>query len=163
MLIGKSYIIFCFAVVFSAKLIGQEEKVFEIKIAREVNSENKIESFIEIRDSVIAFIELLKERWGEEPENNGIIEWKNVNIDSIEGKIQVKLYHFIVKQGEPLIKTVTVSKKTKQNEIRVIRLRFLQKQNDLLSSIKLTENIREYFNNLYKEIVNEDDNMEYND
>jgi len=163
MLIGKSYIIFCFAVVFSAKLIGQEEKVFEIKIAREVNSENKIESFIEIRDSVIAFIELLKERWGEEPENNGIIEWKNVNIDSIEGKIQVKLYHFIVKQGEPLIKTVTVSKKTKQNEIRVIRLRFLQKQNDLLSSIKLTENIKEYFNNLYKEIVNEDDNMEYND
>lgn len=144
-------------------LFAQEEKVFEIKVVREVSADNKMESFIEIRDSVISFIDLLKERWGEEQDNNGVIIWNNVSIDSIEGKVQVKLYHSLLKHGESFTKTYPISKKEKSNEYRVIRIRFLQKQNDLMSSRKLTDYIKAYFMNLYSEICNTEDDLNEED
>jgi hypothetical protein len=135
----------------------EENSKIEVKIVREVTSENKIESYIEIRDSVSALVNLLFELWGEQADNNGVITWNNVSIDSIEGKIQVKLYHAILKKDAKFDKTCPLNKKLKSNEIRVVRLRFLQKQNDLLASSKLSEYIINYFNNLLQEISNNDD------
>ncbi len=133
----------------------EEEKTFEPRLVREITPEKRVESFIEIRDSVIAFIELLKERWGEENDVDGKIIWNNVNIDSIAGKIQVQLFHAILKPGESFSKTVSISKKTKTNEIRVIRLRFIQKDRDLLSSQQNALYIKDFFLNLYNEILND--------
>lgn len=148
-------LILIFFLSLSTCFFAQEEKTFEPRLVREITPEKRVESFIEIRDSVIAFIEILKERWGEENDQDGKIIWNNVSIDSIAGKIQVQLLHTILKPGESFYKTISISKKTKANEVRVIRLRFMQKDRDLLSSQQNTQYIKDFILNLYNEIVND--------
>ncbi len=131
----------------------EEEKTFEPRLVREITPDKRVESFIEIRDSVLAFIDILKERWGEENDVEGKITWNNVSIDSIAGKMQVQLFHAILKPGEAFSKTTSIFRKTKTSEVRVIRLRFLQKDRDLLSSQQTAQYINDFFLNLYNEIL----------
>lgn len=133
----------------------EEEKTFEPRLVREITPDKRVESFIEIRDSVLAFIDILKERWGEENDVDGKITWNNVSIDSIAGKIQVQLFHAILKPGEAFSKTTSISRKTKASEVRVIRLRFLQKDRDLLSSQQNVQYLKDFFLNLYNEILDD--------
>ncbi len=139
---------------------AQEEKEFKPRIVREIGSDNRFISYVEIVDSALAFIYTLKEKWGDEEDVNGKIIWNNVTIDSIEGKIKVELYHAIVKKGEGFNKTYPINKKEKANEIRIIRLRFMQKDKDLLASRQLSEYIMNFVLQVYDEIKKDDEKEE---
>ncbi|MCX7862570.1 MAG: hypothetical protein N2449_06210 [Bacteroidales bacterium] len=144
-------------ILFSINLLGQEENVFEPKLVREITPDKKIESYIEIRDSVLAFIDVFKEKWGQEEDTDGKIRWTNVAIDSIDGKIELQLYHPKSKSRANFPKTTPIAKKTKGNEIRVIRLRFIQKNKDILSSQQNARYIIDYIKQLYTEIAESDE------
>lgn len=122
-------------VVISQLLYGQEDEIMpKANIIRFVTPNKKIESYIEIKDSVLAVIDILKDKWGEIEDQNGIIQWHNVMIDSLEGKTNVTLMHGIIKEGREGFKTCPISKKENKNKVRVLRLRFMQKDRDILSS-----------------------------
>ncbi|NSW45709.1 MAG: hypothetical protein HPY79_07850 [Bacteroidales bacterium] len=140
---------------------AQDESRPEASIIREISTDNKIISYLEIRDSAIAVLDLLKEKWGETEEINGKLTWNNVTIDSIEAKIRVELYHGFFKNGN--FKVCVISKNEKIDEKRVLRLRFLQKDNDLLSSMQTSQTLKNYFNRLLEEVseeVKEDNEVE---
>lgn len=149
-LIYKSIIFFFFILPFCS--LSQEEVKHEVKLIREIAPDNKIQSFIEISDSALAVLEVLKEKWGEEQDANGIIEWNNAKIDSIEAKIRVILYHGFYKKNSSNFKLYPLSKKDKLDEIRVIRLRFLQKDRDLLSSAQTTNILKNFLNDILRQV-----------
>lgn len=130
----------------------QEKQNHQIKLIREVSPDKKIQSFIEISDSAMAVLEVLKEKWGEEQDANGIIEWNNAKIDSIEAKVRVILYHGFYKKNSSNFKTFPLSKKDKSDDIRVIRLRFLQKDRDLLSFAQTTNILKNFLNDILQQV-----------
>jgi len=135
---------------FPYVLFAQDESTPQSYIIREINSENKIISYLEIRDSALAIIDLLKEKWGDVEEVNGKITWNNVSIDSIEAKIHIELYHGFLKNNN--FKLVPLSKKEKADDKCVLRLRFMQKDKDLLSSMQTALILKNYFNRLLEEV-----------
>ncbi|MGQ9846570.1 MAG: hypothetical protein ACUVQP_03580, partial [Bacteroidales bacterium] len=70
---------------------SQENEKHEVKLIREITPDKKIQSYLEVRDSALAVLEILKEKWGEEQDVNGKIEWFNAKIDSIDAKVRVVL------------------------------------------------------------------------
>jgi len=140
---------------------AQDESTPEAYIIREINTDNKIISYLEVRDSALAVLDLLKEKWGETEDINGKIIWNNVTIDSIEAKLRVELYHGFLKNGN--FKVCVLSKKEKADEKRVLRLRFMQKDKDLLSSMQTSQLLKNYFNRLLVEVfegVKEDNEVD---
>lgn len=134
-------------------LFSQDDEKNKVLLVREITPENKVESYIEIRDSAITVIEALKEKWGDEQEVNGKIEWINVSIDSIDAKIRVILYHGFTKKNNSFFKVYPISKKERSDDVRLLRLRFLQNDKDLLTSTQTTAILKRYMNNILSDIM----------
>lgn len=133
-------------------LFGQEEEKHEVNIIREITPDNKVESYLEIRDSALAVLDILKEKWGDEPEFNGKIEWSNASVDSIDAKVMVILYHGFSKKNAAAFKLYPTSRKDKPDEVRIIRLRFMQKDRDLLSSVQTALILKNFLNNILTQV-----------
>lgn len=149
-LIFKSIIFFFFILPYCS--LSQDEEKHEVKLIREITLDKKIQSYIEICDSALAVLETLKEKWGEDQDENGIIEWNNAKIDSIEAKVRVILYHGFYKKNSSNFKQYPISRKDKQDEIRVLRLRFLQNDKDLLSSAQTTNILKNFLNDILRQV-----------
>lgn len=149
-LIYKPIFFFFFILPFCS--FSQEEEKHEVKLIREITLDKKIQSFIEISDSALVVLEVLKEKWGDEQDVNGIIEWNNAKIDSIDATVRVILYHGFCKKSSSNFKQSSLSKKDKPDEIRVIRLRFLQKDRDLLSSTQTTNILKNFLNDILQKV-----------
>lgn len=132
---------------------GQDEEIkHEASIIRDITPDNRIESYVEIRDSALAVIDLLKEKWGDADEQNGKIQWSNAMIDSLEGKANVILLHGIIKKGSHAFKTCSTSKKEKSDEIRIVRLRVMQKDKDMLSSAITSAIVLNFINEIIRQV-----------
>lgn len=123
-------------------------------IVRDVTLDNKILSFIEVRDSVDAFIETIKELWGDQDDINGKYQWNNVKIDSIEGNITV-----IAQTGQLRKNTFLQQSLPNKNKIKnsyVIRLQFVQGKNNLLNSHQTSTIIKNFIDDILSQIVAEE-------
>jgi len=141
-----------------SSLFGQEEVKYEVSMVRDITPDNKVESYLEIRDSALAVLDILKEKWGDEPEVNGKMEWSNASIDSIDAKVRVVLYHGFKKNNGASFKLYPTSRKDKPDEVRIIRLRFLQKDKDLLSSVQTTLILKNFLYNILIQVFEGADN-----
>lgn len=134
-------------------IYSQDEEVkHEATIIRDITPDNRVESYVEIRDSALAVIDLLKEKWGDSEEQNGKIQWSNAMIDSLEGKANVKLLHGIMKKGNQAFKTCPTSKKEKSDEVRIVRLRIMQKDKDILSSAVNSAIVLNFINEIIRQV-----------
>ncbi|OFX28298.1 MAG: hypothetical protein A2X08_00545 [Bacteroidetes bacterium GWA2_32_17] len=101
--------------------------------------DNKVESYIDVNDSVDFFIDAFEKRFGEVEEQNGVYNWSDVEIDSIGKNLKIKLLHgiWITKKNEITFSPISPEKvkKLKSNEKRGVRIRvFLKDGKDALIS-----------------------------
>lgn len=134
--------------------VKAQEIQLKTYIVREVTPDNKVISFIEVRDSVEAFLETIKELWGDQDNNNGKYQWNNVKIDSIEGNITV-----IAQTGQLRKNTFLQQSLPNKNKIKdsyVIRLQFIQGKNNLLNSHQTSTIIKNFIDDILNQIVAEE-------
>jgi hypothetical protein len=123
---------------------SQDENPLEVYTVRYITPDNRVESYLEIRDSALAVIDVLKEKWGEDNENNGKIVWNNVQIDTIQGKINVTMLYGISKGEYVPFKVCPIPQKEKKDDKHFLRFRFMQKDKDLLSASDTAEILKKY-------------------
>lgn len=114
--------------------VSQEDDSLRVKISSTVlepdliNPNTRIETYIDINDSLDLFIDNIQKRFGEVEEVDGIFEWKGISIDSIKGKIRVVMANgfWFDKNGLPVFQVSPVDKtlKLRKNEKRGLRMRF---------------------------------------
>lgn len=119
-------------------LVAVKNKVYEPDI---YNPHVRVETFVEITDSIDYFIENIQELFGNTEEESGVFIWNNVLIDSITGKLKIQMAHGLLsyRSDKDYFRQCSSSGRIaiKKNEIRCLRLRFfLDKGNDALRSEK---------------------------
>ena len=122
-------LIFIF-VIFSLCSYSQEDSL-RTHVNREILAGNKIESYIEVNDSIDLFINAMQKRFGEVEEVDGFYNWSGIELDSIGKDAKIRMIHgiWITKKTQIEFKPISPEKisKLKDNEKRGIRIRVFQK------------------------------------
>lgn len=125
--------------------------------------DNKVESYIDVNDSIDLFIDAFEKRFGEVEEQNGVYNWSGIVIDSIGKNLKIKMLHgiWVSKKNNLEFKPISPEKagKLKANEKRGIRIRvFLKDGKDALISktneiilLQIIESMLNSFTNTQKE------------
>ena len=163
------YIILFLFTACSCILYSQEDSL-HVKIGHNVfepdivNPSTRVETFIEVTDSIDFFIDKVQKEFGEIEEEDGNFVWNNVNIDSIGANLRIQMIHgyWSIKGSTATLKIIPTSKaaKLKSDERRILRIRvFLKNGKDALTSKKNEIIIVQLLDNLLNQ-VNEKDSEE---
>jgi len=126
------------------------------------NPYSKVESYIDVNDSIDLFINAIQKRFGEVEEVNGVYNWSGISIDSIGKGIKIKMIHglWITKKSSIEFIPCPPKKvgKLKKNEKRGVRIRvFLKDGKDALIGKSyesaIVQIIEELLNSSPKEIT----------
>ena len=127
------FFFFTITLIYSSLLFSQEDSL-RVKINSTViepdliNPNTRIETYLDINDSLDLFIDNIQKVFGEVEEINGIFEWKGISIDSIKGKIRVVMANglWYNKSDLPVFQICPLDKtlKLRKNEKRGLRMRF---------------------------------------
>jgi len=108
-----------------------QEDSLRAHVNRMILPDNKVESYIDVNDSIDLFIDAFEKRFGEVEEQNGVYNWSGVEIDSIGKNLKIKMLHGIwtTKKNEITFNPISPekAKKIKSNEKRGVRIRFFLK------------------------------------
>lgn len=132
-------------------------------VNRVILLDNKVESYIDVNDSIDFFIDKFEKKFGVVEEANGVYNWSGIEIDSVGKNLRIKMLHgiWITKKNSIEFNPVSTEKtgKLKSNEKRGIRIRVLLKDGkDALISKKseiIIKQIIESMLNSTPEIINE--------
>lgn len=115
---------------FSISSYSQEDSL-RVRINRNILADNKVESYIDVNDSIDLFINAMQKRFGEVEEVDGVYNWSKLEIDSIGKDVKFTMIHGIWTTKENSLKFTRVSPeklgKLKDNEKRGVRIRVFQK------------------------------------
>jgi hypothetical protein len=121
------FFVLCF---FSISAYSQEDSL-RVSINRMILADNKVESYIDVNDSIDIFINAMQKRFGEVEEIDGVYNWSKLEIDSIGKDVKIKMIHgiWILKENSLKFKPLSPEKigKLKENEKRGVRIRVFQK------------------------------------
>lgn len=141
-------------------LISQEDSLrviikHDVKEADLVNPTTRVQTFIDIYDSLDLFIDNVQKQFGEVEDENGIYVWNKVQLDSVMKDFKIIMANGIwtVKKDISTFTPLPVSKTEKINskEKRGIRIRVLMKDGrDALSA----KNVESEFVRIFEDLLN---------
>ncbi len=133
-------IILLLFVSFWLKTFSQDDSL-RVVVNRVILFDNKVESYIDVNDSIDFFIDEFEKKFGEVEETNGVYNWSGIEIDSIGKNLKITMLNGIWSTKKNSIEFNPISPekigKLKENEKRGIRIRvFLKDGKDALISKK---------------------------
>ena len=118
-------------VCFSYLSYSQDDDSLRVSINRIILDDKKVESYIDINDSIDLFINAMQKHFGEVEEVNGVYNWSGIELDSLGKGVKITMSHGIWTTKENSLKFARVSPekvgKLKDNEKRGVRIRVFQK------------------------------------
>lgn len=113
--------------------VYSQEDSLRARVNRIILENNKVESYIDVNDSIDLFIDAIQKRFGEVEEVDGVYNWSGIELDSLGKGVKITMIHGIwTTKGTSLKFTRASPEKTgklKSNEKRGIRIRVFMKEN----------------------------------
>ncbi|MBI5540362.1 MAG: hypothetical protein HY951_09920 [Bacteroidia bacterium] len=112
--------------------VYSQEDSLRVHINRIILENNKVESYIDVNDSIDLFIDAIQQRFGEVEEVDGVYNWSGIELDSLGKGVKITMIHGIwtTKDTQLKFKVCSPEKvgKLKSNEKRGIRIRVYMKE-----------------------------------
>lgn len=112
--------------------VYSQEDSLRARVNRIILENNKVESYIDVNDSIDLFIDAIQTKFGEVEEVDGVYNWSGIELDSLGKGVRITMIHGIwTNKGTSLKFTRLSPEKTgklKSNEKRGIRIRVFMKE-----------------------------------